>query len=472
MKKKLLITAIVLIPIVIAGFFIFKKDKTFDIEWETKEVEKGDINIEVTATGTLEAVTEVEVGTQVSGIINELYVDFNSKVKKGQVIARLDTTTLAAQVFDSRANLERVLIRLNQAERDWNRTKQLFEEKVVAQVDYDQALDDYETAKSNVLSAEAQLNRNIINLNYATITAPIDGIVISKSVEKGQTVAASFNSPTLFNIVNDLTKMQVEASVDEADIGQIEKEQSVTFTVDAYPEDQFEGTVRQVRYQPVISSNVVTYTVIVDVSNPDMKLLPGMTANITVNIDKREGVLRVPSRALNFTPPTAYLAMLYAQLPDSVKQQQEERIAALTERMQSMGLSKQQIDQMVERVRLMGIFSGGQQQRPEGMARGFGGGLMGGQRAQSGMPGGTGDSNRQRTGGFGQVWVKEGDEVRPVPVRTGISDGSYVEVISNMLEEGSMVVISALYDEEQEEQVTQTTNPFAPSPPGRGRGMR
>lgn len=466
MKKKLLISALVLAPIVVAGFFIFKKDKTFEIEWETKEVDKGDINIEVTATGTLEAVTEVEVGTQVSGIISELYVDFNTKVKKGQVIARLDTTTLAAQVFDSRANLERMMIRLNQAERDFNRTKQLFEENVVAQVDYDQALDDYETAKSNVLSAEAQLNRNIINLNYATITAPIDGIVISKSVERGQTVAASFNSPTLFNIVNDLTKMQVEASVDEADIGQIEKGQSVTFTVDAYPEDQFEGTVRQVRYQPVISSNVVTYTVIVDVSNPEMKLLPGMTANITVNIDKREDVLRVPSRALNFTPPTVYLAMLYAELPDSVKQQQEERIAALTERMESMGLSKQQIDQMVERVRLMGIFSGGQQQRPEGMGRG----MMGGQRPQSGIfPGGTGGSRSQRTGGFGQVWIKEGEEVRPLPVRTGITDGSYVEIMSTQLEEGALVVISALYDEEQEEEVTQTNNPFMPTPPGRGR---
>ncbi len=472
MKKKILIVAIVLIPIIIAGFYIFRKDKTFEIEWETKEIEKGDINIEVTATGTLEAVTEVEVGTQVSGIISELYVDFNSKVKKGQVIARLDTTTLAAQVFDSRANLERMMIRLNQAERDFNRTKQLFEENVVAQVDYDQALDDFETAKSNVLSAEAQLNRNIINLNYATITAPIDGIVISKSVERGQTVAASFNSPTLFNIVNDLTKMQVEASVDEADIGKIQEGQNVTFTVDAYADDQFEGTVRQVRYQPVITSNVVTYTVIVDVSNPEMKLLPGMTANITVNIDKREDVLKIPSRALNFTPPNVYLALLYAELPDSVKQQQEERIAEMTERMESMGLSKQQIEQMVERVRLMGIFGGRQQERTAGMNRGTGEGMMGGARRGSGMfPGGTGENRSQRTGGFGQVWVKEGDEVRPVPVRTGISDGSYVEVMSNALEEGSLVVISALYDEEQEEEVAQTNNPFMPTP-GRGRGMR
>jgi HlyD family secretion protein len=470
MKKKLIITAVVLIPVVLAGFFILRKDKTFDIEWETKEVEKGDINIEVTATGTLEAVTEVEVGTQVSGIINELYVDYNSKVKKGQVIARLDTTTLAAQVFDSRANLERVMIRLNQAERDWKRTQQLFEEKVVAQVEYDQVLDDYETAKSNVLSAEAQLNRNIINLNYATITAPIDGIVISKSVEMGQTVAASFNSPTLFNIVNDLTKMQVEASVDEADIGQITEGQSVTFTVDAYPDDQFEGVVRQVRYQPVIVSNVVNYTVIVDVANPDIKLLPGMTANITVNIDKREDVLKVPSRALSFTPPTVYLALLYAELPDSIKQQQEERIAEMTERMKSMGMSQQQIDQMVERVRLMGIFGGGQQQRPEGMARGFGGGISGGQRPAGQRP--QMGNRSQRFGNFGQVWIKDGEIVRPVRVRTGITDGSNVEIISEELEEGTLVVISALYDEEQEEQVTQTNNPFAPTPPGRGRGMR
>jgi HlyD family secretion protein len=469
MKKKIIITVIILIPLIFAGFYILRKDKTFEIEWETKEVEKGDINIEITATGALEAVTEVEVGTQVSGILSELYVDFNSKVKKGQVIARLDTTTLAAQVFDSKANLERKKILLNQAKRDWDRTKQLFEEKVVAQVEYDNALDEYETAKSNVISAEAQLNRNVISLNYATITAPIDGIVISKSVERGQTVASSFNSPTLFNIVNDLTKMQVEASVDEADIGQIKEGQSVIFTVDAFPEEEFEGKVRQVRYKPIIVSNVVNYTVIVDVSNPDMKLLPGMTANITVNIDKREDVLKVPSRALNFTPPTVYLALLYAELPDSVKQQQEERIVEMRERMESMGMSADQVEQMVERVRLSGIFGGGQQ-RAGGMGGGFGGGTMGGgQRPQGGIP--QAGNRTQRTGGFGQVWIKDGYEVRPVRVRTGITDGSFVEIISEGLEEGSLVVISALYDEEQEEQVSQTNNPFAPTM-GRGRGMR
>ena len=468
MKKRVLITIIILIPIIVAGFYFLRKDKTFEIEWETKEVEKGDINIEITATGTLEAVTEVEVGTQVSGIINELYVDFNSRVSKGQVIAVLDTTTLAAQVFDSKANLERKQILLNQAERDWKRTQQLFEEKVVAQVEYDKALDDFETAKSNVISAQAQLNRNVINLNYATITAPIDGIVISKSVEMGQTVASSFNSPTLFNIVNDLTKMQVEASIDEADIGQIKEGQDVAFTVDAFPDDQFEGVVRQVRYQPIIVSNVVNYTVIVDVANPDMKLLPGMTANITVNIDKREDVLKVPTRALNFTPPTVYLALLYAELPDSVKMQQEERIVQMRERMESMGISKDQVEQMVERVRLAGIFGGGQP-RVGGMGGGFGGGNMGGQRPQGGVQ--QGGNRTQQSGGRGQVWIKDGDDVRPVRVRTGINDGSFVEIITEELEEGSMVVISALYDEEQEEQVTQTNNPFVPTM-GRGRGMR
>jgi HlyD family secretion protein len=295
-------------------------------------------------------------------------------------------------------------------------------------------------------------------------------MVISKSVEMGQTVASSFNSPTLFNIVNDLTKMQVEASIDEADIGQIKESQSVSFTVDAFPDDQFEGTVRQVRYQPIIVSNVVNYMVIVDVSNPDMKLLPGMTANITVNIDKREDVLKVPTRALNFTPPTIYLAMLYAELPDSVKQQQEERIVQMRERMESMGMAKDQVEQMVERVRLSGIFGGGQRQGGMGN-RGSGGGMMGGQRPAGGMEQ---SGIRTRTsGGFGQVWIKEGDDVRPVRVRTGITDGSFVEIITEGLEEGSMVVISALYDEEQEEEVSQTNNPFAPTMGrGRGRGLR
>ena len=468
MKKVIIILAVLIIAAGAIGYMFLKKDKTLEIEWETKTIEKGDIDIEITATGTLEAVTKVEIGTQVSGIVSKLYVDFNSKVKKGQVIARLDTTTLAASVFDSRANYNRKEILLNQANRDFKRTKQLFEEKVVAQIDYDKALDNYETAASNLVSAEAQLNRAVINLNYATITAPIDGVVISKTVEQGQTVASSFNSPTLFTIVNDLTKMQVEASIDEADIGQIKEGQSVTFTVDAFPGDVFNGEVKQIRLQPIIISNVVNYTVIVDVPNPDMKLMPGMTASITVSIDKREDVLKVPTKALKFSPPTVYLVKLYNELPDSVKQQTEERLVSIKERMESRGMSGAQIDQMLVRFRTNAIFGGGQQ-GGQGMG-GFAGGRMGqgGQR-----PSGTdqAEPGERRTRSFGQIWIKEGENVRPVRVRTGISDGSFIEIISEALTVENEIVISALYDEEKAEKTQQTNNPFTPTM-GRGRGMR
>ncbi len=464
---------------VAVGYKFLKKDKTLEIEWETKVIEKGDIDIEITATGTLEAVTKVEIGTQVSGILSKLYVDFNSKVKKGQVIARLDTTTLAASVFDSKANYNRKKILLNQANRDFKRTKQLFEEKVVAQIDYDKALDNYETAASNLVSAEAQLNRAVINLNYATITAPIDGVVISKNVEQGQTVASSFNSPTLFTIVNDLTKMQVEASVDEADIGQIKEGQSVAFTVDAFPDDVFNGEVKQIRLQPIIISNVVNYTVIVDVPNPGMKLMPGMTASITVSINKREDILKVPTKALKFTPPIVYLVNLYNELPDSVKQQTEERLVSMRERMESRGMSGAQLDQMMQRFRTNAIFGGGQ---PGGQSMGgFGGSRMGqgfpGQGASSQVgqrpAGGTAQAvpGERRTRNFGQIWIKEGELVRPLRVRTGISDGSFVEVINENLKVGDEIVIAALYDEEKAEKTQQSNNPFAPTM-GRGRGMR
>ncbi len=469
MKKAIIILAVLIIAAGTIGYFLLKKDKTFKIEWETKNIEKGDINIDITATGTLEAVTKVEVGTQVSGIVSSLYVDFNSKVRKGQVIARLDTTTLAASAFDQRANYNRKKILLNQAKRDYDRTKSLFEEKVVAQIEYDKVLDAYETAASNLVSAEAQLNRALINLNYATITAPIDGIVISKNVEQGQTVASSFNSPTLFTIVNDLTKMQVEASVDEADIGQIKEGQSVIFTVDAFQGDEFSGEVKQIRLEPIIISNVVNYVVIVDVPNPDMKLMPGMTASITVSIDKREDVLKVPTKAMNFNPPTVYLVKLYNELPDSVKQQTEERLITMKERMESMGMSGAQLDQMMQRLRTNAIFGGGQQrgQRMGGSgAPGMGTPGQVGQRPQ----GGTTQTGQRIPGmrNFGQIWVKEGENVKPVRVRTGISDGSFIEIIAENLTIDTQVVISALYDEEDTKANQQTNSPFAPQM-GRGR---
>ena len=462
--KKIIIILSIVIPVAIAGFILLKKEKPLTFIWETIPVEKGDMNKVVTATGTLEPVTEVQVGTQVSGEISDLFVDFNSQVKKGQVIAMIDTTNLAAQVFDSKANYHRKNILLDQAKREYNRITKLYEEKVVAQIEMDKALDDYQTAESNLLSAETQLNRAKINLDYATIRSPIDGIVISKNVEQGQTVAASFNSPTLFNLVNDLAKMQVEASIDEADIGQIEVDQKVDFSVDAYPDETFNGVVRQIRLKPVIISNVVTYTVIIDVPNPDMKLMPGMTATITVLIDNRKDILKVPSRALSFTPPSDYLTYYYESLPDSMKQDIIEMRERIVERMKSMGLSDKEIESGLERFSQTAMFRQGSGGRPAGgsMGTGPGGGFRMGMQNMSRQQG---SSNR---GNSGSIWIKENEAISPLMVFTGLSEGGFVEIRSPRLEEGMEVVMGVEYDEKKVKNQNQRS-PFMPTMGG-GRG--
>ena len=470
MKKFIIISAIIIVPLLIAGYFLFNKENEVNIEWETKTIERGDMEISITATGTLEAVKEVEVGTQVSGIISVIYVDFNSKVRKGQVIARLDTTTLASQVYDSKANYTRKKIMLNQTKRNMVRAEGLYKENVMPKVEYEEVLDEYETAQSNLLSADAQLERTMINLRYATIVSPINGVVISRNVEQGQTVASSFNSPTLFNIVNDLTKMQVEASIDEADIGQIEEGQKVSFTVDAYPDDTFSGVVRQKRLKPEIVSNVVTYTVIVDVPNPDLKLMPGMTASITVLIDERRDVLKVPSRALSFQPPASYIEYYRNNLPDSVKQAMEDRVSLMRKRMKERGMTDSQIDERIKFMSSRATSGPG----PGGM--GSGGGFPGA-TGRSGFEGstaaGASGSTWSKEGQPGMVWIREGDVVKPVRVRTGLSDGSFAELIGEQLTEGMEVVISAKYDMKKESQRGKTSSPLVPQMgSGRGRGLR
>ena len=464
--KKIIIILSIVIAVVVTGFILLKKEKPLTFKWDTIPVEKGDMNKVVTATGTLEPVTEVQVGTQVSGEISDIYVDFNSQVKKGQIIAMIDTTNLAAQVFDAKANYHRKSILLDQAEREYNRITKLFKEKVVAQVEMDKALDDYQTAESNLLSAETQLNRAKINLNYATIRSPINGIVISKNVEQGQTVAASFNSPTLFNLVNDLTKMQVEASIDEADIGQIEVDQKVDFSVDAYSDEFFKGIVRQIRLKPVIVSNVVTYTVIIDVPNPDMKLMPGMTATITVMIDSRNDILKVPSKALSFTPPSDYLTNYFESLPDSMKQGINEMRERMAERMKSMGLSDKEIENSLERVSQFAMFRQGGGGRPSGgghMGAGTGGGSRMGMQNMSRQQG---NSSR---GNSGRIWIRENESIRPLMVFTGLSEGGFVEIRSPNLQEGMEVIMGVEYDEKKVKNQNQRS-PFMPM--GRGGGRR
>ena len=462
MKKRIIIILVIIVAFGATGYIFLKKEPVKAIEWETKALERGSITNTITATGTLEAVTTVQVGTQVSGIVSRLNIDYNSKVKKDQVIAQIDTTTLSANLFDARANVYRQQIQVNQTKRNFDRVKELFEQKVVAEIEYDKALDDYETAKSALVSSQSQLNRAEINLGYATIRAPIDGVVISKSVEQGQTVAASLNSPTLFTIANDLTKMQVQASVDEADIGQVKETQSVTFSVDAYPEDQFSGSVKQIRLQPLIVSNVVNYIVIIDVPNPDLKLMPGMTANITVKINEAHDVLKVPSKALSFRPPDFYLNDLIAHLPDTTKARINERVESIRKRMKESGSTDTEINQRVEAMKVSFAFGG--PIRPGG---------AGGQRF-GGFGGGGGDQGRtQRTrpASSGQLWVKEGDNLRVVRVRTGLRDGTNVSVESEELKDSMVIVTGAIYDKELDN-AAQSTNPLMPGRVGGGRGFR
>ncbi len=270
--------------------------------YDTTTVRRGQIINTVTATGTVEPIVQVEVGTQVSGIIDHIYADYNSVVKKGQVIAELDRSTLQAELESSTATLESNKTEYEYQTKNYLRTKGLHEKGLVSDTEFETAEYNYMKSKSAYEKSQADMFKVRQNLGYATITSPIDGVVIGREVEEGQTVAASFETPTLFTIANDLRQMRVIADVDEADIGSVEDGQRVTFTVDAYPDDVFEGSVTQVRLQATTESNVVTYEVVVDAPNPDLKLKPGLTANITVYTMEKNDVLIVPAKALRFTP--------------------------------------------------------------------------------------------------------------------------------------------------------------------------
>ena len=286
----------------IAVWMLSGGKKQEEISFKEEKVEKASLQNSVTATGTIEAVTSVTVGTQVSGIVAKLYVDYNSTVKKGQIIAELDKTNLLSQLNTSKAELASAESSLNYQSANIRRYRTLYEQGLVSADDYESAQLSYNQAKQQVAQAKENVQRAQTNLSYATITSPIDGTVISKSVEEGQTVAASFNTPELFTIAKDLTNMQVVADVDEADIGEVKEGNRVTFTVDAYPDDVFQGKVMQVRLQATTTNNVVTYEVVISAPNADLKLKPGLTANVTIYTQERSGVLCVPSKALRFTP--------------------------------------------------------------------------------------------------------------------------------------------------------------------------
>jgi HlyD family secretion protein len=420
MKRKPLLIVLILLVIGAGSAFYFLRNKKPQINFQITKVERGDVQLAVTASGKINPVMAVAVGTQVSGIISKLYVDFNSQVKKGQVIAELDRTALMATVQDAKANVDKVRFQVDQAKRDYDRQKQLYEEKVIPLMDFQNAETNYKAAISTLNSMQSQYNRALTNLNYATIIAPINGVVVSRAVDVGQTVAASFNTPTLFTIANDLTKMQVEASVDEADIGNVKVAQKVDFTVDAYPTETFNGVVRQIRLQPTITQNVVTYSVIIDVANKDLKLLPGMTANISIIMEKHSDVLKVPTSALRFYPDPELLKDFMKQVPDSIRTK----------------------------------FKENQKKNKNNKKKGAG---------------------LQRTfnpGSKGRVWVKKGEQIVPVRVEIGISDGTFTEVKGNLKEEDEVITNASQVDASSSTagggQGQQ--NPFAPKMPGRGSG--
>lgn len=405
MKRKTLITgaislAAVLVIIVLNPY----RKKEAAVTFETVRVEKGNISNSVTATGTIQAITTVKVGTQVSGILKGVYADFNDVVRKGQVLARLDETSLKAQVEQSQAQLDQAEAQLNYNESTFDRMKVLYEKNLISQADYDQAVFNYKSSKAAVVNSKSNLARSKVNLDYATITSPIDGVVLNRAVETGQTVAASFNTPELFTIVNNLTQMQVQTSVDEADIGKVKLDQRIEFSVDAYPDLKFTGNVSEVRLQPVTTNNVVTYNVILSAPNPDKKLMPGMTASATICVDEKTDVLILSGKALRFTPDKEYLQKIMVERNKDIPQDS------------GSGTSSE---------------ASGPGMQQQGMSAGTG------MQETGKVPG-----ERRVMEGMRRVWVKNDiGGIRPVLIKTGINNTSNIEIVSG-LNEGDEVIIS------------------------------
>jgi len=421
--------AVAIIAAAAAGYFLWNNAAN-NITYRTEKISRGDVIVQVRATGTINPVRTVKVGSQVSGTISKIFVDFNSVVKEGQVIALIDSTFLYASVKEAEANLERNKAQVNETRRNLVRAQELFDKNLIAQAELDAAQTAHEQAVAQLKQAQAALDRARVNLRYSVIRAPTDGVVISRDVDVGQTVAASLQAPQLFVIANDLRQMQVEASVDEADIGQIREGQTATFTVDAYPDQEFRGTVKQVRLAPINVQNVVTYTVVIDVPNPDLKLRPGMTATVSILIDKRENVLRIPSVALRFQPPPD-IAEKFAS-PSGRPQRAEE------------GREDNQQDR-----------SGRDRQRPMS-------GDWGRRMRDGSHNGGSHDRPKQ----YGTIWLLEGKTLKPVRVQLGLNDNRFVEITSDEVNEQSDVVLGILND--RVAAPVQQTNPFAPRMPGGG----
>jgi HlyD family secretion protein len=424
MKKKITIGVFILVIIVgiVLGFTLFNRNNNKGIKYKKEAIEKGDIEAVVITTGTLNPVTVVDVGSQVSGIIDKLYADFNSTVKEGQVIAELDQSQFITRVKQNEANyksakaaLDKANITFENIEKKLERAKSLFEKNLISYEEMESVETQYYSAKADISSAESrleqaksQLDSSQVDLTYTVIKSPIDGVVIDRKVNIGQTVAASFQAPVLFQIANDLREMQMECSVDEADIGKIKEGQKVKFTVDAFPDENFTGIVSQVRYSPEISQNVVTYPTIVEVDNPEMKLRPGMTATVSVVTGEARNVLRVSNAALRFNPDLS-----------------QEEMRELMENMRKEMMARRQGSEKASRPeRDPGSKSA---QRPESgqqASREIGSGSSGGQMRQA-----------------SRVWIEdENGKLKLIFIRTGVTDNTYTEIKGGNLKEGQEVI--------------------------------
>ena len=421
MKKKIIFGVVILAAIaVVLKLTVFSSSKNSEVVYTKAAINKGSIQALVDTTGTLNPVTIVDVGSQVSGNILEIFVDFNSVVKAGQVIAKIDQELFITKVNQNEANyqsslaaVEKSRVTLDNSKRKLDRALNLFEKNLISYEEKETAETNYYGAKSDLQSAEArleqaksQLNSSKVDLAYTIIKSPIDGVVINRNINVGQTVAASFQAPVLFQIANDLTKMQVECSVDEADIGKVKEEQQVRFTVDAFPNENFRGIVKQVRYSPEVVSNVVTYTTIVEVENPELKLRPGMTATVSIVIGEARNKLLVPNTALRFTPSLSQEEMqaLRAEMRGGIQGGNTN-----TSRKANSDGSTQ-----TEQVR----------QRPES--------------GRSPM-GGMGSGQRMRD--MGRVWIQdESGKLKMLFIRTGVTDNVHTEIVSGDLKEGQEII--------------------------------
>ncbi|PIP77041.1 MAG: efflux transporter periplasmic adaptor subunit [Ignavibacteria bacterium CG22_combo_CG10-13_8_21_14_all_37_15] len=427
MKKKTLIIPILIIGIALIAYFLFFKDDEKTTRFTFAEVTKGDLNVIISSSGTIQAIKTVDVGTQVSGKIDRLLVDFNSQVRKGQLLAVLDTVVLAASVRDAQSSLDRANAQYDQAVAVHERNKQLFEKSFMNEVDFIASKTNVQVLLANLKSALTAYERAKLNLGYAYLYSPISGTIINRSVEQGQTVAASLSAPTIFTIAEDLSSMRILTNVDESDIGQIKEGQKVQFTVQAFSDKKFDGEVTQIRLNPNVVSNVVNYVVVVNAENANKLLLPGMTATVDFYVDFRENVLLLPNSALRFQPTDEMTAEFtknrekeLANLPDSIKQ-----------RMQG-----------------------------EGGRRQFGGGMMGG------------DNNHGRRKGMNRVWYfDENNKLKMSMISTGLTDGKNTEIVRGRNLKEGMKIISAILENNVVPAAT-TTNPFSPTPQGGSREMR